>query len=247
MFSSLLGVFALLTVVFVSVLERGPTEIRYFDWHAAIVVLGGVVGSLLLALKGETVVQMIRDWLSVISGRDPSEKEIDTTRKELELIETAWRAGRRGEVLNLAEGHRSKEVRTAASALIHHLNGARLKEKFEVLRHESSTNLLPQIEGWDLVARLGPSFGIVGTVAGMVQLFKNMASSSGGLGGAMALALLATLYGILLGTAVGGPMSTRLNRHLNERQSLIDLFEMKIAALVEEDRSKKQNTHEALS
>jgi chemotaxis protein MotA len=86
-----------------------------------------------------------------------------------------------------------------------------------------------------MVARLGPSFGIVGTVAGMVTLFRNMADRSGNLGGAMALALLATLYGILLGTAIGGPMSARLNNRLNRRIGLIDLLERQTAALIDED------------
>jgi chemotaxis protein MotA len=93
-----------------------------------------------------------------------------------------------------------------------------------------------------MVARLSPSFGIVGTVAGMVQLFRNMATQSGGLGGAMAMALLETLYGILFGTAVGGPMSTRLNQQLNEHLSLIDLLERQVAALIEEDRSRKRGS-----
>ena len=89
------------------------------------------------------------------------------------------------------------------------------------------------IEGWDLVGRLAPSFGMVGTVTGMVQLFRNMGSDSGNLGGAMGMALLATLYGITFGAAVGSPMATRIMNRMNEYLATMDLLEQTIAALTE--------------
>lgn len=237
--SSVLGFLLLLGVVATSILERGQGEIRYFDWHAAVVVLGGVCGSLLIAVKGGSFLSMLRDWFGVIFGRDTVRSELGSFKQEMISLENSWKDGRRSEVLDLIEKGGSVEVRTAAQALVQHLQPHRLQERFESLRTRCEETYLPQIEGWDLVARLAPSFGIVGTVAGMVQLFRNMASNQGNLGGAMALALLATLYGILLGTAVGGPMSTRLNQLLNERLSAIDLLEAQVRALMEEDRYKK--------
>lgn len=247
MLSSVLGFLALVAVVVVALIERGQAEIRFFDWHAAIVVLGGVAGSLLIALKGSTFLTMLWDWLQVVTGRDPARRSLDDLREQVRTLEDAWKAGRRGEVLDLIErAEAPEELRLAADVLVQHHQGDRLRERFETLRLNYSNRMLPQVEGWDLVARLAPSFGIVGTVAGMVQLFRNMAANSGGLGGAMALALLATLYGILLGTAVGGPMSTRLNQIMNERLDFIDLLERKVLALLEEDRGKRRSI-EALS
>jgi chemotaxis protein MotA len=237
-FSSTLGFLILLSVVYISVLERANTEIHYFDWHAAVVVVGGVSGSLLIALRGSVFLKMIVDWLGVIFGRDEKQKELVELKAEITSMESAWSQGRRSEVLTLVEKSSFEEVRVAAEALVSHAHGHRLDERFEYLRSQSQDRLSSQIEGWDMVARLAPSFGIVGTVAGMVQLFRNMANNSGNLGGAMALALLATLYGILLGTALGGPMSTRINQILTERLGLIDLLERQVAAMIEEDRRR---------
>jgi chemotaxis protein MotA len=233
-----LGFLILLGVLLISALERGQTQISFFDWHAAAVVVGGVTGSLLIALKGDNFVKMLGDWVGVIFGRDSKRIELYALNSEIEAMQTAWGQGRRTDVLKLAETASASEVRVAADALIQRFQGQRLLERFETLRHEVHSEFLPQIEGWDMVARLGPSFGIVGTVAGMVQLFRNMANNSGNLGGAMALALLATLYGILMGTALGGPMSTRLNQLLSEHLGVIDLLERRVAALIEEDRAK---------
>jgi chemotaxis protein MotA len=237
--NGLLGFVILIGVLLISVLDRGEgSQISFVEWHAAAIVLGGVSGSLLIALRGQSFVKMIQDWLGVIFGRDVQRQQLSEIKQEIEQIESAWKQGRRAEVLTLAEKASAPEVRVAADCLIQRLSGQRLLERFETLRLDAQSLLLPQIEGWDLVARLAPSFGIVGTVAGMVQLFRNMANNSGNLGGAMALALLATLYGILLGTALGGPMSTRMNQVLTERIGLIDLLEFRVAALIEEDRGK---------
>jgi flagellar motor component MotA len=237
---SSLGFLILLGVLFIAVLERGQSEITYFDWHAAVVVLGGVAGSLLLALEWTVFGELLRDWGSVIFGKDTAREALNALKEEIVTMESAWKQGRRTEVLTLLEKGRSQEVRVAADALVQHMQGQRLEERFEYLRSACQDQLVPQIEGWDMVARLAPSFGIVGTVAGMVQLFRNMANNSGNLGGAMGMALLATLYGILLGTALGGPMSTRLNQILSERLGLIDLLERQVAALIEEDRGKRR-------
>ena len=231
-----LGFLVLLGVVWISLLDRGQTEIHYFDWHAGAVVLGGVVGSLMLALNFNVCLAMLKDLLAVITARDLSASELNEFAAGVGRMQSSWKEGRRAQVLSDVESGSSPEIRTAAEALIQRSSPQRLIERFEFLRARSSESLLPQIEGWDMVGRLGPSFGIVGTVAGMVALFRNMGDASGNLGGSMALALLSTLYGILIGTALGGPMSTRINNLLNRRMGLIDLLERQTAALIDEDR-----------
>lgn len=238
--TSSLGFALLLGVLVIAVTERKELQISYFDWHAVAVVFGGVIGSLLIALEGSVLILMLQDWISVLFARDKARESLRLLKAETAKIESAWREGRRSEVLNLLQTSPCEEVRAAADALIQHLQGPRLRARFESLQAEIQDRLVPQIEGWDMVARLAPAFGIVGTVAGMVQLFRNMASESGNLGGAMAMALLATLYGILVGTALGGPMSTRLNQILSESMGVLDLLEAQVAGLVDEDRLKRR-------
>jgi chemotaxis protein MotA len=237
-FTASLGFIILLGVLFAAVMERNQTQISYFDWHAALVVLGGVGGSLLMALEGRVLKAMALDWGAVIFGKDSARGAVASFKDEVKGMQAAWTQGRRAEVLNLVENGATKEVRVAAETLVQHMQGHRLTERFESLRTEAQDELVPQIEGWDMIARLAPAFGIVGTVAGMVQLFRNMANESGNLGGAMAMALLATLYGILLGTALGGPMSTRLSQVLSEHLGMIDLLQAQVAAMIEEDKRK---------
>lgn len=237
MLTPLVGLVVLIAVILVALGERSSGKLSFLDWHAAIVVVGGVIGSVMLALDRSAL------WRMMISVRDlfPSTstftRHMAKTKLGLEEMRTAWRDGRRGAVLQMAEHAPTKELRVAADALLKRQTAAVLTERFTALRTEYMHEALPVIEGWEMVGKLAPSFGMVGTVTGMVQLFKNMAEESGNLGGAMAMALLATLYGITLGAAVGGPMSSRINSQLNDRMAMLDLIEKTVAALVEEQSS----------
>lgn len=230
---SVLGFIILIGVFFFCLSERNAVEtIGFFDSHAAIVVFGGVLGALMIALSKPTLLFMSKSFFQHITGLKTTDRTIAAIKKEWSEIQQACREGKRSVILNFIENSSYPEVRACCEVLLHQIEGSLLQEKFMTIRQENLSQYEPVIEGWDLVARLAPSFGMVGTVTGMVQLFKNMASSSSNLGGAMGMALLATLYGIAFGAAVGGPMSTKMSNELNERLNLIDLFEVSVSALL---------------
>lgn len=242
MLTPLVGLVILVGVILVALGERSSGKLSFIDWHAAIVVVGGVIGSVMMALERRALFRMILSVRDLFPSTSMFPRQMALTKAGLEEMRTAWRDGRRGAVLQMAESAKTKELQVAADALLKRQSGAVLHERFTALRTEYMHHELPVIEGWEMVGKLAPSFGMVGTVTGMVQLFKNMAEESGNLGGAMAMALLATLYGITIGAAVGGPMASRVNSQLNDRLTMLDLLEKTVAALVEE-----QNNHSTAS
>lgn len=66
-------------------------------------------------------------------------------------------------------------------------------------------------EVWSGAAELAPAMGMVGTLLGLVGMFAAMKDPQA-IGGAMAVALLATLYGALLANLVLLPVAVRLKR-----------------------------------
>jgi chemotaxis protein MotA len=65
------------------------------------------------------------------------------------------------------------------------------------------------------IATSAPSFGMVGTLIGMVQLFVSIQDPSG-IGRGMALSLLSTLYGAVLAYLVAIPISGKLELRSRE-------------------------------
>lgn len=88
---------------------------------------------------------------------------------------------------------------------------------------------------WRSIAEAAPGMGMIGTVAGLIQMFSAI-DDVGRIGPAMALAMLTTLYGIVLATVIAGPIATRLER-LSEierawqREALDRMLDIAIAEL----------------
>lgn len=65
---------------------------------------------------------------------------------------------------------------------------------------------------WTGMAEVAPAIGMIGTLIGLVGMFVAMKDPAA-IGGAMAVALLTTLYGAILASLVALPVAARLKRH----------------------------------
>lgn len=88
---------------------------------------------------------------------------------------------------------------------------------------------------WRSIAETAPGMGMIGTVAGLIQMFAAI-DDIGRIGPAMALAMLTTLYGIVLSTVIAGPIATRLERlseleQIWQREALDRMLEIAVAEL----------------
>ncbi len=75
------------------------------------------------------------------------------------------------------------------------------------------------------VASLGPSYGMLGTLIGLILMLGNLSDPSS-LGPSMAIALITTMYGSFMANALFTPMSIKLsnynNREVLEKQLVIE-------------------------
>lgn len=62
---------------------------------------------------------------------------------------------------------------------------------------------------WDNLAAMGPAWGMIGTLIGLINMLKNLNDPSS-LGPAMAVALVTTFYGSLLANWICAPVSAKL-------------------------------------
>jgi len=64
---------------------------------------------------------------------------------------------------------------------------------------------------FDLIKLYGPGYGLVGTLVGQVGMFGQLASADiGAMGHALAVAVVATMYGAIIANAVAGPIGDKL-------------------------------------
>ena len=85
------------------------------------------------------------------------------------------------------------------AALLEHRRAARFE------RHRAAADV------WTGMAEVAPAMGMIGTLIGLVDMFVAMKDPQA-IGGAMAIALLTTLYGAILASLVALPVASRLKR-----------------------------------
>lgn len=88
-----------------------------------------------------------------------------------------------------------------AAPAVRHALDTRRRDRLE--RHRAAADC------WAGVADTAPAMGMIGTLIGLVAMFTRM-SDPRAIGAAMAVALLATLYGALLANLVALPIAARL-------------------------------------
>ncbi len=66
-----------------------------------------------------------------------------------------------------------------------------------------------KIKFWQDVASMGPAWGMIGTLIGLINMLQNM-SDAAAIGPSMAVALITTLYGSMLANWICTPTSTKL-------------------------------------
>lgn len=110
----------------------------------------------------------------------------------------------------------------------------------EFFEREMATSLLQK------AAVVAPSFGLFGTVIGLVQVMQSM-SSPGQIGPAMSLALMTTAYGAGLASLVFTPLAGRLEHHNHVFLECHKQLLSKIGILIKRDDQSMDTVREVIA
>lgn len=106
---------------------------------------------------------------------------------------------------------RDRDVAQGVAAVIDGARPEQIDAMLDRLRDERR-HRHAVVHGWWLAAaETAPAMGMVGTLFGLVGMFRSM-DDPATIGAAMAIALLATLYGALFANLVAAPIAARLRR-----------------------------------
>jgi chemotaxis protein MotA len=116
-------------------------------------------------------------------------------------------------------------------ALLSHLRTARTE------RHRAAFEL------WSGAAEAAPAMGMIGTLVGLIRMFTAMRDPAA-IGGAMAVALLTTLYGAALANLVAVPIAARLRRKARHEAQERARLEGPLVALAGVEPGVRRPVHE---
>lgn len=79
------------------------------------------------------------------------------------------------------------------------------------------------ISFWEALAAMGPAWGMIGTLVGLVNMLNNMSDPSS-IGGDMAVALITTLYGSVLANWLCTPVAGKLKAQNAQEMQLKEIM-----------------------
>lgn len=101
-----------------------------------------------------------------------------------------------------------------------------------VERHRQSAGIVRR------ASEIAPAMGLIGTLVGLVQMLAEL-DNPAAIGPAMALALLTTFYGAIMGTVILGPLAAKLERNSNEEALIKNLILMTMTSIARQENPRR--------
>jgi len=190
----------------VTMLIEGGNPLSLLNVSAAVIVFGGCTGALFVAFPLKQIVRM-----PILIGQSFKAHHGDLHGLIDQFVNLADQARREG--LLALEGEISKIedsfIKKGVMLIVDGLDPTIVREIME-----TDTNLLAERhkEGQEMFKSLGgfaPTFGIIGTVMGLITVLGNL-SEPEKLGESIAVAFIATLYGVASANILWLPMGNKL-------------------------------------
>lgn len=219
---SLIGLgLALLAILGGQTMEGG--HIGLFVQPAAfVIVMGGTLGAVLLHYPLPVFLQGVRmaKWVF----RPPESEGVQLIRRVVQWSHTARQDGLLAleRHLNITQDPFQK---TGLQLLIDGANADKLRDTLDVQIASFETNERQAARVWEAAGGYSPTLGILGAVMGLIHVMENLSDPSK-LGAGIAVAFVATIYGVGLANLVFLPIANRIKftiaRRVTEREIISD-------------------------
>lgn len=215
--ATILGLGAALLLI-IGALALGGGAGAFFDLASVLIVLGGTAAVTTISFSVPDMRAAARAIGRTMVASTPD--VASAARTALSLADHARRNGPLS-LHPLAAATKGWPVLHRAVELI--VDGLPADDAERILRTEIEANMARARTAAAVLRRaaeVAPAMGLIGTLVGLVQMLGNLSDPSS-VGPAMAVALITTFYGAILGSMVLSPLAAKIDRNA-EREALVD-------------------------
>jgi chemotaxis protein MotA len=196
---------------------------------AAIIVLGGTTGAVLVSTPGHVVAAALRRFAGVFSGTaTPPGQLID------EMIGYAAKARKNGLVSLEQEADRIADpyLRRAMNLAVDGTDLQDLRKMLEMEIEMEEHYAEAEVKVFENAGGYSPTIGIIGAVLGLIQVMKNLTNIEG-VGHGIAVAFVATVYGVALANLLFLPAATKMKAKVAAEALRKELIIEAVSGIVE--------------
>ena len=196
---------------------------------AAIIVLGGTIGAVMVTTPQSILMSAVRRLVSVFVDKSPNPASIID-----ELIKFATKARKEGIVAleQDAEAIQDPFLRKALNLAVDGTDLQQLRKMMELeislMEHAGEA----EAKVYEAAGGYAPTVGIIGAVLGLIQVMKNLANIDE-VGRGIAVAFVATVYGVGVANLFFLPVAQKLRGRLHKQVQLKELMLDGVIGIVE--------------
>ena len=178
----------------------------YIDVPSAIITFGGALAAVMTSYSMGDYINGLKSLGLIFKA--PAVNTADLIKKIIDLSNVARKEG----LLSLEESAADMDEPFLKKGILLVVDGTDpdlvrgiLETEMECIdsRHKGTAGF------WETLGAMGPAWGMIGTLVGLVNMLNNMSDASS-IGPSMAVALITTLYGSLLANWICAPTAAKL-------------------------------------
>ncbi|TAN71901.1 MAG: flagellar motor protein, partial [Gallionella sp.] len=218
---TLLGLVIGLTGILSGQLLGGGDLSILFQGAAFLIVFGGTLGAVMVQCPANVFVTAIRMGRWAFVTPEPPGRELI---RQL----TGWSVLARKEGILALEGRMATVtdpfLKKGLQLLVDGSSAEKIREVLEVDIHSWEQLRWQSARVWEAAAGYSPTIGIIGAVLGLMHVMQNL-NEPGKLGGGIAVAFVATVYGVALANLLFLPVANKLKsiimQHTHIREMIV--------------------------
>ncbi len=235
---TIVGLVVAFSLIGAALIFGGSIE-SFFNIPAAFIVIGGTIAVTSIAYRGE---DLSKAW-SILSAS--LSYKIRTPRQTaIQLMDIAVLAKQKGVLAISQQEDELKKDDYIAYAMRYITDGYKVEDVVQILTHDMDALMDRHKVGASIIRRaseIAPAMGLIGTLVGLVQMLTQLNDPSS-IGPAMAVALLTTFYGAILGTVILAPMAAKLERNASLDVMIKDLIVSASMSIAKQESPRKLET-----
>ncbi len=178
---------------------------------AALIVIGGTFGAALISFPLSTAVQALKDIKKLIVPSENNDALI------AEICTYAGKARKNG-IISLeqdAQNHQDPFMKKAISLSVDGVEPKDIRELMEIDLDSFEEHAKMSAEFFEAAGGYAPTIGIIGAVLGLIHVMSNLEDTSK-LGGGIAVAFVATIYGLVIANILCLPAATKIKHRIKD-------------------------------
>ena len=221
-------VLALVAVLGGQALEGGKVE-SILQSTAAIIVFGGTFGACLVQFPLDIVKAGIKGAAKAFLEPKVNHKQVIA-----EIIHYATKARKEGIISLEAEIQQASDpfLRRALTMAVDGVEPKILRETMELEIENIEQEAEQPVKFWEAAGGYSPTIGILGAVLGLIHVMENLTDPSK-LGGGIAVAFVATVYGVGMANLVYLPISGKLKVKARAEMTTKEIMVVGVVSILE--------------